>query len=46
MYDSTIRNLLESATNGGKLMALAEAVLSDHTTAGFHSPIRAVLARG
>lgn len=42
----TIRNLIERATNGGKLMALAEAALSDHAVAGFHAPIRAVLARG
>lgn len=51
-YDSsgasmyTIRNLIEQASRGGKLMALAEAVLSDHMVAGFHGPIRAVLAKG
>lgn len=51
-YDSsgatmfTVRNMIELATNSGKLMAVAEAVLADRRVAGFHEPIRAVLARG
>lgn len=41
-----MRALLEFAANSGNLVKLTEEILGDRSVAGFHAPIRAVLARG